>query len=255
MNEKMPALFLGHGSPSYAIEENEFSAAWRQLGESLPRPQAILAVSAHWYTHGTWLCGDAAPKMIYDMYGFPQELYRIVYPAAGAPALAQQAAALTGGRVAPAGSWGLDHGVWSILRRMFPQADIPVVEMSVDADAAPQEHLALGRRLAGLRREGVLLFGSGSVVHNLRRVDWEDAHGKPWADAFDGWVKEKVLSGRYADLADWRGAPGGDKAFETPEHYLPLLTVLGAALPGDTAEAVTDARTLGAISMTGYVLK
>lgn len=253
MNKTMPVIFAGHGSPLNAIEDNSFSRTWRALGASLPRPQAILAISAHWYTHGTLLSAAEKPETIYDMAGFPPALYRVRYPAPGAPALAHRAADLLGAAVDPA--QGIDHGVWSVLRWMYPDADIPVAEMSIDADAAPAQWLASGRLLRPLRDEGVLIFASGNVVHNLALVDWNTAGGFAWADEFDGWVRARILSGERDAVADWRAAgPCAASAFRTPDHFAPLLCALGAA-GGDRAEVFNDARTLGALSMTGYVFR
>jgi 4,5-DOPA dioxygenase extradiol len=190
------------------------------------------------------------------MYGFPEELYRVTYPAPGSPELARRAAALLDGRAALDAAWGIDHGVWSILHWMYPAADIPVVEMSIDAKASMQELFELGRRLRPLREEGVLILGSGNVVHNLGLVNWSMTGGFPWADEFDGWVRTRVLSGRYDEVLRWQDAgESARRAFRTSEHFAPLACVLGAAEDGDRAEARCEARTLGALSMTGYLFR
>ena len=256
MKEKMPVLFVGHGSPMNAIEENTFSRGWQALGRELPQPRAILAVSAHWVTEGTHLTSAAQPRMIYDMYGFPPALYQVSYPAPGDPALARRAAALLGGSAVQDSAWGLDHGVWSVLRRMYPGADIPVVEMSIDGDASPQALFELGKKLRPLREEGVLLLASGNVVHNLALLDWARPDGFAWADEFDLWVRERILAGRREEVLTWQTA--GDcarKAFRTPEHFAPLLVALGAADERDLAQTRNETRTLGALSMTCYLFR
>lgn len=253
--KRMPALFVGHGSPMNAVEENAFTRGWREIAAKLPAPKAILAVSAHWYTRGTLVGPQEKPRQVYDMYGFPEELYRLRYPAPGLPALARRTQALLGERVSADGSWGIDHGAWSVLCRMFPKAEIPVVQLSVDAAAPPEAHFALGRALRPLREEGILLLASGNVVHNLRRVDWaNEAGGYPWADAFDGAIRESILAGRYGDVVDFRRtSPQAELAVPTPDHFYPLLYTLGAAEPEDALTVFNDARTLGSLSMTSYL--
>jgi 4,5-DOPA dioxygenase extradiol len=253
MKEKMPMVFTGHGSPMNAVEENRFSKGWEALGRELPRPKAILAVSSHWVTDGVRLSPAEKPRMVYDMYGFPEALYEVQYPAPGAPALARRAAELLGGRLDD--SWGLDHGVWSVLRRMFPDAGIPVVEMSVDAGAAPEDWFKMGQKLRPLREEGVLLLASGNVVHNLSLLDWDRPDGYAWADAFDAWVRDRILNGRYGEVLRWQDAgESAAKAFHTPEHFAPLLVALGAA-EGDSVKTRNEARTMGSLSMTCYLFQ
>ena len=256
MSEKMPALFVGHGSPTYAVEETVFSDGWRKLAGVLPKPKAIIAVSAHWYTMGTKLCSDEQPKMIYDMYGFPQELYEVKYPAPGDPELAEKTAGLLGRAASIDNTWGIDHGLWSVLRRLYPDADVPVIPMSVDAGASPEQHFELGRKLGELRSEGVMIFASGNVVHNLAAVDWDMQRGYDWADEFDGWVKTRVLERKFAEIFNYRSAGDCSKnAFTTPEHFLPLLYALGASDKTDEVSVWNDLRTMGAISMTSYLFK
>ncbi len=258
MGRRMPALFVGHGSPMNAIEDNAFTAAWESLGARLPRPEAILAVSAHWFTAGTRVTDDPNPRMVYDMYGFPEELYRVVYPAPGAPAFARRTAALPGleGLVRVDDSWGLDHGTWSVLRRMRPAADVPVFQMSVDRNASPEEHFRIGRAIGALRDEGVLVLGSGNVVHDLGRIGWDMEGGYPWADAFDAWVRDRILAGDLDGVARYREA-GSPAALSVPttDHFDPLLSVLGAARPDDRVTVFNDARTMGSLSMTGYLFE
>jgi 4,5-DOPA dioxygenase extradiol len=253
--ERMPVVFIGHGSPMNAIEDNAFTDNWRKLGDSLPRPKAILVVSAHWYVQGTKACGVSSPRMIYDMYGFPEELYQVVYPAPGSPGLARKAAELVGRGAALDDGWGFDHGAWSVLARMYPGADIPAFQLSVDSGAPAQTHFDIGRSLSALRDEGVLILGSGNVVHNLAMVDWEMKGGYPWALEFDGYVKARISERRYDDVIDCRSAGGSARsAFSTPDHFYPLLYVLGASEEGDRLTVLNDECVLGSLSMTCYVL-
>lgn len=253
---RMPAVFVGHGNPMNAIEDSRFSHGWEQLGRELPRPKAILAVSAHWYTHGWWVSDAEKPKQVFDMYGFPKALYDVSYPAPGSPWLAHRVVELSGGRVGIDRSWGLDHGVWSVLHRMFPEADIPVVELSVSGDATPEEHFELGRSLSGLRDEGVMVLGSGNVVHNLGKVDWSSDGGYDWANRYDNWVRDHILARDLAPVVDYPGA-GRDAvlAVPTPEHFLPLPVILGVSRDDDSVRVANDGRELGSMSMTSYVFE
>jgi 4,5-DOPA dioxygenase extradiol len=249
---KMPVLFVGHGSPMNAIEDNEFSRAWRALGEALPRPKAILSVSAHWYVAGTRVNGQARPRQVYDMYGFPQPLYRLKYEAPGAPELAARVRTLLPEAVQD-DRWGIDHGSWSVLVHMFPGADVPVTQLSVDYNAPAEAHYRMGRALAPLRDEGVLILASGNVVHDLRCVDWDMEGGFPWADEFDEFIRRGVLEDRPEDVVHYeRAGHSAREAFPTPDHFDPLLYALGAREAGDAAEAFCVKRVLGSLSMTGY---
>lgn len=243
---RMPVLFLGHGSPMNAIEDNAWRRAWQDLGAELlareQRPQLILCVSAHWLTRGGWyLTGMAAPKTLHDFGGFPRELFEQQYPAPGAPAVARGLAQeLRAPDTAKAlgvdeGEWGLDHGTWSVLKPMFPAADIPVLQLSMDYGRPPAEHYALGQQLRSLRERGVLIVGSGNVVHNLRAVRRGTGINAAyeWANEFDFQVQERVKHGRLDALAQFQqwGGQGAQLAHPTHEHYLPLLYAAGAALP------------------------
>ncbi len=251
--QAMPVLFVGHGSPMNAIEDNAFTQAWRAAAAALPRPRAILCVSAHWYTAGSLLMDLAQPRIIYDMYGFPDELYRVAYPAPGAPDVAMAAQALLGGARLD-GSWGFDHGVWSVLRQMFPLADIPVTMLSVDRLATPDEHYRLGQALRPLREKGVLILGSGNVVHNLARVRWDmQGEGLPWARQFDRYILDSIQAGRHDDVVHYERAGEPAKlAVPISDHYAPLLVALGAAGTADAVTVSNEACTLGSVSMTCY---
>jgi 4,5-DOPA dioxygenase extradiol len=252
---RMPALFLGHGSPMYAIEPNAYTAAWERLGQSLPRPRAILCVSAHWYTRGSGVTSDQQPRTIHDFYGFPAELYRCQYPAPGSPELAARVQAL----LAPAsvhgvaGEWGLDHGSWSVLRYMYPGADVPVVQLSIDGTLAAAQHFDFGRRLAPLRDAGVLILGSGNVVHNLRAL--QHAGAAALATEFNDAVRAAVLARDDAALIDFqRFGAAATFSVPTPDHYLPLLYVLGTGTDADSIMLPTDGIELGSISMLSLLL-
>ena len=252
--DRMPTLFIGHGSPMNAIEDNRFSDTWKKLGKQLPKPQAILSVSAHWFTNGTLVTNDPAPKMIYDMYGFPDALYKVQYNAPGSPRFAARARELIGEDVQFDTSWGLDHGSWSVLRRLFPQADIPVFQLSVDKNAAPEAHFAIGRMLRPLREEGVLILGSGNIVHNLSKVNWQMDGGYPWAEAFDGYIRDAVVNRNTDAVLHYQQA--GDAAslsFRWLDHYAPMLYALGAADASDRITIWNEACTMGSMSMTSYL--
>jgi 4,5-DOPA dioxygenase extradiol len=251
MSEKMPVLFVGHGSPMNAIEENEFSRAWEEMGKSLPKPKAILAVSAHWETVGTKVTAMEKPKTIYDFYGFPKELYEVTYPAPGSPALVETVRRIIKKTDVQADhAWGLDHGTWSVLRRLFPKADVPVVQFSLDRTKNPLQHYQLGQQLKELREEGVLIVSSGNIVHNLRAVIWEDGAKYDWAESFDGKVKQWILDGENDPLIHFeKHGQEATLSINSGEHYLPLLYTLGAK---DEAEPVTffaDKVTYGSLSM------
>jgi len=254
--KRTPVLFIGHGSPMNAVENNPFSNQWVTLGKELERPNAILSISAHWFTSGTRIADAQTNRMIYDMYGFPDELYRVNYPAPGAPEVARRAKGLISRKVEIDNTWGLDHGTWSVLRRLFPQADIPVFQLSVDSDATPREHFQIGQDLAALRDEGVLILGSGNVVHNLGRVNWGMEGGYDWAQDFDGYIKRNVLNRDFDAVVDYQKAgPSARQAFPIMDHFAPLLYVLGATDSADKATVFNDACMMGSLSMTSYLFE
>lgn len=255
-NQKAPALFVGHGSPMNAIEENVYSRVWEDIAKTFPKPKAILSISAHWYTKGIRTNDLAQPKMVYDMYGFPEALYKVKYSTPGMPELAHQLTELIHRDVKIDNTWGIDHGTWSVLRRMYPEGDIPVLQLSIDGTLAPEEHYAIGKAIGSLREKGILIFGSGNVVHNLGRVNWNVEGGYPWAEAFDRYIKEAVVEGRHGEVIQYKEAGDSAKlAFTTPEHFHPLLYVLGASDERDQLTVFNDSCTLGAISMTSYLFE
>ncbi|HBC27749.1 MAG TPA: 4,5-DOPA dioxygenase extradiol [Ruminococcaceae bacterium] len=256
ISKRMPVLFIGHGSPMNALENNTYTENWKRVGREIPRPKAILAVSAHWYTDGTRVTDAEKPKMVYDMYGFPPELYKIDYPAPGAPELARRTAEIIGPSVRIDNSWGLDHGAWSVLVHLFPRADIPVFQLSVNGRAPAAEHFAIGRKIAALRGEGVLILGSGNVVHNLARLDWGKRGGFAWAEEFDGFIRDKIRSRSYEDVIDYRRTGEcAELSFSTPDHFYPLLSVLGASEESDVLTVFNDSCVMGALSMTCYLFQ
>ena len=229
---KQPVLFIGHGSPMNAIEDNDFTKKLKSLGSELTRPKAILIISAHWETNGTWLTGMEKPKTIHDFYGFPDALFQVQYPASGDPSLVKnvQDNITTPEIEADMNKWGLDHGTWSVLRHMYPKADIPVVQLSIDRTKPFEYHYNLGKKLAFLREQGVLVMGSGNIVHNLRTISWsKSAEPLDWAIEFDQWVKAKANKRDFEALTnEAMNTKAGKLSIPTPEHYLPLLYVLGA---------------------------
>jgi 4,5-DOPA dioxygenase extradiol len=246
----MPALFLGHGSPMNAIENNEFSRAWAEVARSLPKPKAVLCVSAHWETAGTRVTAMEQPKTIHDFCGFPPALFEKRYPAPGSPDLARTAQGLARkASIELDSDWGLDHGAWSVVCRIFPDADVPVIQLSLDQRKAPASQYELGQELRGLRRKGVLILGSGNIVHNLSEIGWEDT-AYDWALAFDERMKVLILSGNREAIIGYSKLGGAARlAVPTAEHYLPLLYVLGTQDESDGVACFAEKVTLGSMSM------
>jgi 4,5-DOPA dioxygenase extradiol len=249
---RLPVVFIGHGSPMNTLADNSYTQAWRNLGMKLPTPKAILVVSAHWYVAGTAVTAMAQPKTIHDFYGFPPELFAYDYPAPGEPALAERVRALLRGiDVRADDSWGLDHGAWSVLAHMYPEAEVPVIQLSIDGTQPAAFHFDVGRRLAPLRDEGVLILGSGNVVHNLRAMRREeDARPFDWALEFNDWLRERLLArDAQAIVNPMQSGDAARLAIPTPEHYLPLIYIVGAAAENDKLEVLTDGIDLGSVSM------
>ena len=248
MPSTMPTVFIGHGSPENAIADNAYTRSLAALAERLPRPEAVLVVSAHFLTHGARVTSSPHPRTIHDFYGFPGPLYEVEYPASGSPAPAEEVAGLLGGELDA--EWGLDHASWSPMRHMWPDAGVPTVELSLDLDTPARDHYEMGRALAGLRERGVLVLGSGNIVHNLRAIDWNMREGGySWAAEFDAAVVGALAVRDHDALCEYRGLPGGRQSVPTPDHYLPLLYAAAAA--GDEASASTtyEGLEMGSISM------
>lgn len=249
---RMPSLFIGHGTPMNTLADNRYTQAWRSLGLSLPRPKAILAISAHWYVRGVAVTAMAKPKTIHDFGGFPQALFDVRYPAPGSPELAARVQeVLSPLAVAADQSWGLDHGTWSVLVHVFPDADIPVVQLSIDRSQPPSFHYELGRQLAPLRDEGVLIVGSGNVVHNLMAIRREGSDSAyDWAARFEQTVKQHILRREHLPLIAYeRLDREALLAVPTPEHYLPLLYVMGTMQEDDASSFPTEGIDMGSLSM------
>lgn len=256
--QRMPAIFFGHGNPMNALEDNRYTQSWQRLGAALPRPKGILAISAHWLTRGTAVTAMTNPPTIHDFGGFPQALFDIRYPAPGDPALAARVRALLAPdiEVQMDHAWGLDHGIWSVLLKAYPDADIPVVQLSIDASKPAAFHLALGQKLAALRNEGILIIGSGNVVHNLRMYAWNgSASAYDWASRFNDKVRQHLTDGDLAPLADYaQWGQDARLAVPTAEHYLPLLYVVGGRQDHEPLSIAVDGIEGGALSMLTVVL-
>ena len=256
-NRRMPAAFIGHGSPMNTLERNRYTEAWRAFGASVPRPRAILMVSAHWTINATAVTAMARPKTIHDFFGFPQALFDVQYPAPGSPELAEEVADAVQPEYVGADhdSWGLDHGAWSVLVHAFPDADIPVVQLSLNILKPPDWHVAMGAKLASLRERGVLVMGSGNVVHNLRAIDWQQPDaGFDWAQRFNEHARQ-LMTERPADAASLATHPDFRQAAPTPEHFLPLLYLAGLASAEDApARVLVDGYAYGSLSMASYTL-
>ncbi len=252
---EMGSVFLGHGTPMNALERNRYTETWRAVGRVLPRPRAILVVSAHWYVNATAVTAMATPRTIHDFYGFPQALFDVQYPAPGLPGLAEEIADVVApDRIgADHDSWGLDHGTWSVLVHAYPQADVPVVQLSINALKPPEYHLALAGRLAALRHRGILLVGSGNVVHNLRAIDWSQPDtGFDWARRFSDEAIGSITT-RPGDAASLLRHPDFARIAPTPEHFLPVLYLAGfAAATGAAPTVLVHGHAFGSISMTCF---
>ena len=256
----MPVLFVGHGSPMNGIEDTEFSRRWTQMAKEIPTPAAVLVVSAHWFTQGTKITAMDFPPTIHDFGGFPQELFDVQYPAPGDPVLAKETAALiTSTQVELNHDWGLDHGTWTIVRHMYPDAKIPVLQLSIDYSKGPQYHYDLAKELYNLRKKGVLIIGSGNMVHNLRMVAWnklnEESYGYDWAININDKFKSLILDGNHKPLINFNEL-GRDAllAIPTPEHYLPLLYTLGLKGAKDNVAFFNDKAVGGSLTMTSVKL-
>ncbi|MBW8889640.1 MAG: 4,5-DOPA dioxygenase extradiol [Fibrobacteres bacterium] len=253
--EKMPVLFMGHGSPMNALEDNEFTLEWERTAASLPRPRAILCISAHWLTRGSFVTAMEKPPTIHDFGGFPEELFAVDYPAPGDPVLAGQTSSLVkGAEVQADQDWGLDHGAWSVIKRMYPQADVPVVQLSINYHRPPPWHYDLGRELAALRENGVLILASGDMVHNLRRLAFDrlgEAYGFDWALEAQAKFNQLILARDHAALIDYASLGEAVRlSVPTPDHYYPLLYALALQGKGDDAAIFSDKVMGGSVSMT-----
>ncbi|RXR21504.1 4,5-DOPA dioxygenase extradiol [Flavobacterium stagni] len=252
----MPVLFIGHGSPMNGIEDNDFSKSWAAMGQSIPRPTAVLVVSAHWLTRGTHITAMEQPKTIHDFGGFPDELFRVQYPAPGSPELAiETQKIITSVPVELDHEWGLDHGTWTVVRHIYPKADIPVLQLSIDYSKSPQFHYDLAKELSALRKKGVLIIGSGNMVHNLGKVAWdklnEPEYGYDWALEINQTFKDKIVGKDHKSLIEYQKLGSAALlAIPTPDHYYPLLYTLGLQTEKDTIQFFNDRAVGGSLTMT-----
>jgi 4,5-DOPA dioxygenase extradiol len=251
MIKKMPILFIGHGSPMNALAANSYTEILHQLGKDLPIPSAILCISAHWTTNSSYVTHMVKPKTIHDFYGFPQALFNIQYNAPGSPSVAELLHAQIASIQLDESSWGLDHGTWSVLLHLYPEAKIPVLQLSIDIEQPPEFHFSLGKQIQFLREQGVLIIGSGNIVHNLGKLDWEEkATPHRWAQDFDAWAKEKIESRDFHSLIHSYGSTeAGRLSVPTAEHYYPLLYILGAATAADKLKTIYEGIQNASISM------
>ena len=254
--EKMPVLFLGHGSPMNAIEENQFVQGFRNISREIPKPNAILCISAHWFTNGTFVTAMQNPKTIHDFYGFPKELFEVQYPAPGNPELAKETAELLLPEIVEEDhSWGLDHGAWSVIKHLYPNAEIPVIQLSIDYTKPPQYHFDLAKKLQKLREKGILIIGSGNIVHNLRMIDWKNINtvGAGWDWAVEAREKTNnwLLDGNFQNLIDYqKQGIALQTAVPSPDHYLPLIYSLGLKEKSENLSLFNDELIGGSLSMT-----
>ncbi|OFX84236.1 MAG: 4,5-DOPA dioxygenase extradiol [Bacteroidetes bacterium GWF2_33_16] len=254
--EKMPVLFLGHGSPMNAIEENEFVKGFRSISETLPKPTSILCISAHWYTKGSFITSMPMPRTIHDFGGFPAELYNVQYPVKGNPELAKETKKLVDKtEIGLDETWGLDHGAWSVIKHLYPKADVPVIQLSIDYSKPPLYHFELARQLSILRKRGVLIIGSGNIIHNLRLVDFynfnKDNYGFDWAIEAQTIINKLISNGDFLPLFNYESLGEAIRlAIPTPEHFLPLIYTLGLKDINDTITLFNDKLLGGSLSMT-----
>lgn len=254
--EKMPVLFMGHGSPMNGIEDNNFSSRWKNIGKEIPLPKAVLCVSAHWLTRGTHITAMEHPKTIHDFGGFPQELFDVQYPAPGDPALARETKQLiTTTQAGLDHDWGLDHGTWSVVRNMYPEATIPVLQLSIDYHKPAQYHYDLAKELAALRKKGVLIIGSGNMIHNLRMISWQHLntpnYGYDWAIEMHELFKQKIINGNHQELINYHSLnKAAILAIPTPDHYFPLMYILGLTEKDEEPVLFNDQLVAGSLNMT-----
>ncbi|MGE0880668.1 MAG: 4,5-DOPA dioxygenase extradiol [Acidimicrobiia bacterium] len=252
MSATMPAAFLGHGSPMNALLDNRWTRTWNEFGRSIPTPRAVLSISAHWYTRGTGVTAMAMPPTIHDFGGFPQELFDYRYPAPGDPAFAKEVSELLDIPVSLDDRWGLDHGTWSVLCHVYPNADVPVVQLSIDATEPPSWHWDLARQLQPLRDDGVLIVGSGSITHNLSILKFGATRPEAWAAAFDDHVAAALRDGNKTALVDYAKHPSGRTSVPTPDHYLPMLSIAALRRDDEIVTTITDGFDAGTLSMRSF---
>jgi 4,5-DOPA dioxygenase extradiol len=256
--ERLPVLFVGHGSPANALEDNEFTRSWIEMGKHLPKPNAVLCISAHWFTDGSYVHGAERPTTIHDYYGFPPELYTLSYPCPGAPTIAKNIQdSVTATKILWDTDWGLDHGCWVVIRHLFPKADVPVFQLSLDARKSPQYHYDLAKELAYLRRKGVLIIGSGNIVHNLGLITFdEDTKPYDWAIEFDAVAKKYITDANHTPLINYKKlGEAAHLSIPTPDHYWPLLYTLALQEPNEQVTFFAEGVTFKSISMRSLIIR
>lgn len=251
---KMPMLFVGHGTPMNAIEDNQYSNTWKRVLKGYVKPKAILSISAHWYTKGSYIQKVEEPKQVYDMYGFPMELYELKYPVSGLEELSDRVLELAE-EVSVNNNWGIDHGSWSVLCHIYPEADIPVVQLSIDGDLSLKEHFELGKKLASLREEGILILGSGNILHNLRDVEWDRKDMTEKGKTFDDTIHDLIQGRDFSSILEIENNEIFKYAAPTPEHFIPLVYILANIDEDDEIEVFNRGGEMGSLSMTSYLIK
>ena len=253
--EKMPVIFVGHGDPMIALKINEMTETLKKIGKDIiekhGEPKAILCISAHWYTKDTFIQSTEIPNQVYDMFGFPNELYEVKYPVKGSKELTKEVEKILGNEVKINDDWGIDHGTWTVFIHMFPKAKIPVVQLSVDANLSANKAYKLGEKLAKLREKGYLIVGSGNIVHNLRKIEWDNPKGTQEADKFDRYILENISKREDEKVIKYEEHEYSNYAVPTPDHFMPILYILGAS-QGEKPYIFNEMRELGSLSMTSY---
>lgn len=253
--EKMPVIFVGHGDPMIALKINEMTETLKKIGkdiiEKYGEPKAILCISAHWYTKDTFIQSTEIPNQVYDMFGFPNELYKVKYPVKGSKELTKDVEKILGNEVKINDDWGIDHGTWTVFVHMFPEAKIPVVQLSVNANLSANKAYKLGEKLAKLREKGYLIVGSGNIVHNLRKIEWDNPKGTQEADKFDRYILENISKREDEKVIKYEEHEYSNYAVPTPDHFMPILYILGAS-QGEKPYIFNEMRELGSLSMTSY---
>jgi len=253
--EKMPVIFVGHGDPMIALKINEMTETLKKIGKNIiekhGEPKAILCISAHWYTKDTFIQSTEIPNQVYDIFGFPNELYEVKYPVKGSKELTKDVEKILGNEVKINDDWGIDHGTWTVLVHMFPEAKIPVVQLSVNANLSANKAYKLGEKLAKLREKGYLIVGSGNIVHNLRKIEWDNPKGTQEADKFDRYILENISKREDEKVIKYEEHEYSNYAVPTPDHFMPILYILGAS-QGEKPYIFNEMRELGSLSMTSY---
>ena len=254
INDIFPAIFFGHGNPMNAVGNNYYTRTWSKIVKSIPMPKAIIVISAHWETHGIRVTSNSKQKTIHDFYGFPKELFDIQYNPKGDEKLAKHIQNIIT-EVKLDDSWGLDHGSWSVLKYLYPKADIPVIQFSIDKNKTPREHYEIARKLRILRKEEILIIGSGNIVHNLAMINWNNKEAYPWAIEFNNEIKNAIITNNHDIIINYKKLSGSNYAVPTAEHFIPLIYILGLQMDDEIADIFTDKIDMGSISMMSVIIK